>query len=390
MTGRIVLLGATGFTGRRTAEQMVSRGQRPLLVARAPERLEPLAERLGGLETRRADVMEPGALKPLLDRGDVLVSTVGPFNRLGDAAVTAAIDAGAWYFDTCGEAPFIRRVFERYAKPAERAGIGLVPGFGYDYVPGNLAGALALEAAGPQAVRVDTGYFLTGGAPGPKLMTPGTAASLVGCLLEPGFAWRAGALREEPAGSRTRRFPLPTGRSLAMSLGASEHLALPRSYPRLREVNVYLGWFGEKTRLISLAASTFPLLARIRGVKPAFQRLSERLATSSMGPDPIAVDTIRSHIVALAYDKAGRQLAESHLRGPNGYPLTGALLASASAHAAEAGLRATGALGPIEAFGLDELRANCARAGLVEWVHERRPSKSATAVRRTADSDEVR
>ncbi len=41
----------------------------------------------------------------------------------------------------------------------------------------------------------------------------------------------------------------------------------------------------------------------------------------------------------------------------------GALLASASAHAAEAGLHATGALGPINAFRLDELRASCARRG---------------------------
>ncbi|HEX3784140.1 MAG TPA: saccharopine dehydrogenase NADP-binding domain-containing protein [Pseudonocardiaceae bacterium] len=369
MAGRIVLLGATGFTGRLTAAQLVARGQRPLLVARNPDRLAPLAKELGGLDTARVDVTQPGALSSVLSRGDVLISTVGPFTKLGDAAVRAAIEAGAWYFDSCGEAPFIRRVFERYAEPAARAGTALVPGFGYDYVPGNLAGALALEAA-PSAVRVDTGYFVTGGTPGPGLMTPGTAASLVGCLLEPGFAFRDGALRDEPAGSRTHRFPLPTGKSLAMSLGASEHFALPRGYPRLREVNVYLGWFGEATRLISLTARGFPLLARIPGVKPAFRRLSERLATTSIGPDPIAVDTIRSHVVALAYDEAGDQVAESHLRGPNGYPFTAALLAIVSDQVARTGLRARGALGPVEAFGLTELRAFCARAGLVEWVHE--------------------
>ncbi|MGH3548678.1 MAG: saccharopine dehydrogenase family protein [Pseudonocardiaceae bacterium] len=375
MTGRILLLGATGFTGSLTAEQLVRQGERPLLLGRDTARLGDLAERLGDLETRRADVIEPGVLRSVLNRGDVLVSTVGPFNRLGHAAVTAAIDAGAWYFDSCGEAPFIRRVFEHYGAAAERAGTGLVSGFGYDYVPGNLAGALALEAAGPGAVRVDTGYFVTGGKPGPKLMTPGTAASLVGCLLESGFAWRDGVLREEPAGGRTRRFPLPTGRALAMSLGASEHLALPRSYPGLRDVNVFLGWFGETTRPLSMMAAVFPFLARIPGVRPAFRRLSERLAgSSSIGPDPIAVDTIRSHVVGLAYDRSGRQLAESHLRGPNGYSITGALLAWGSARAAHEGLRGTGALGPVEAFGLDELRAACARIGLAEWVRERRRS----------------
>ena len=45
--------------------------------------------------------------------GDVLISTVGPFAKWGDAAVRAAIAAsGAVYLDSTGEPVFIRRVFE--------------------------------------------------------------------------------------------------------------------------------------------------------------------------------------------------------------------------------------------------------------------------------------
>ncbi|WP_433292720.1 hypothetical protein ACQPZQ_05665 [Pseudonocardia sp. CA-142604] len=51
MTARIVLFGATGYTGRRTAQMMVQRGLRPVLAGRDPARLVALAERLGGLET---------------------------------------------------------------------------------------------------------------------------------------------------------------------------------------------------------------------------------------------------------------------------------------------------------------------------------------------------
>ena len=58
----------------------------------------------------------------------------------------------------------MREVFERYGPSAEKAGIGMLTAFGYDWVPGNLAGALALREAGPDAVRVDTGYF-TSAAP---------------------------------------------------------------------------------------------------------------------------------------------------------------------------------------------------------------------------------
>ena len=39
MAGRIVLFGATGYTGRLVAEAMVERGLRPVLAARSAERL---------------------------------------------------------------------------------------------------------------------------------------------------------------------------------------------------------------------------------------------------------------------------------------------------------------------------------------------------------------
>ena len=53
-----------------------------------------------------------------VEPGDVLVSTVGPFAKWGDAAVRAAIAAaGATYLDSTGEPVFIRRVFEELGRP---------------------------------------------------------------------------------------------------------------------------------------------------------------------------------------------------------------------------------------------------------------------------------
>ena len=54
MTARIVLFGATGYTGAPTAEALVARGARPVLAGRDPARLAALADRLGGVETARA------------------------------------------------------------------------------------------------------------------------------------------------------------------------------------------------------------------------------------------------------------------------------------------------------------------------------------------------
>ena len=46
MAGRIVLFGATGYTGRLTAEAMVERGVLPVLAARGRDRLEAMAAEL--------------------------------------------------------------------------------------------------------------------------------------------------------------------------------------------------------------------------------------------------------------------------------------------------------------------------------------------------------
>ena len=110
MPARIVVFGATGYTGRLTAEALVARGARPVLAARSRDRVEALAAELGGVETAVADVGDPGSVRALVERGDVLVATVGPFARFGQPAVQAAVAAGANYLDSTGEGSFIRDV----------------------------------------------------------------------------------------------------------------------------------------------------------------------------------------------------------------------------------------------------------------------------------------
>ena len=86
MPGRIVLFGATGYTGRLVAAAMVERGMKPVLAARSAGPLRELADELApGLETATADVADPPSVRALVEPGDVLVTTVGPFVRWGGA-----------------------------------------------------------------------------------------------------------------------------------------------------------------------------------------------------------------------------------------------------------------------------------------------------------------
>jgi short subunit dehydrogenase-like uncharacterized protein len=362
VTGRIVLFGATGYTGRLTAEAMVVRGERPVLAGRNSERLAGLAGRLGGLETEVADAARPETIRELVEPGDVLVTTVGPFARLGDAAVEAAIDARAAYLDSNGEPSFIRRVFERYGQRAADSGAGLVTAFGYDSVPGNLAATVALRESGEAAARVDIGYFMPGDRRG--WMSGGTQASLAGASLEPAFVWRAGIRTERPA-ARVRSFELEGRRHRAISAGSSEHFALPRLHPHLREVNTYLGYLVRTPRTVQVLSAVGAGAGRVPGVRALAQALARRFARGSTnGPDEKTRAKTGSHIVAITYDATGAELTEVHLSGINGYEFTGRILAWGASRAAAGSLTGAGALGPVDVFGLAELEAGCTEAGM--------------------------
>jgi len=362
---RIVLFGATGYTGDLTARAMVARGTAPVLAARNHARVRAMAEELGGLEWAVADVARPESVHALVERGDVLVSTVGPFTRWGGPAVQAAIAAGAHYLDSTGEGGFIREVFERYGAGAEAAGCGLVTAFGFDWVPGNLAGALALRDAGEAATRLEIGYFSPGA--GASSMSGGTRASAAGVALSPGFGWHGGRLIDERPAKRVRSFAVKPGRTApAVSVASSEHFALPRIHPTLHEVDVFLGWFGPLSQPMHIATAVMEPVLNVRGVRDALQALFGRFVKgSSGGPDAEARAKSRSVVLAEAYGAGDAPLATVRLEGVNGYDLTAGFLAWGAETAAAGGLQGSGALGPVDGFGLDALAAGCAGAGLV-------------------------
>jgi short subunit dehydrogenase-like uncharacterized protein len=360
---RIVLFGATGYTGRLVADALVKHDAKPLLAARNEAAVAKMAGELGGLEHAVADVEKPGTLRELVDGETVLVSTVGPFLRWGSTAVEAAIDAGASYLDSTGEPPFIREVFERREGAATATGAGLVTAFGYDFVPGNLAGALALERAGAKAAAVRVGYFITGGGSVKDAMSGGTAASVAGVMMAPSFAFRDGRLITERSAKRVRTFDVRGKGLTGISIGCSEHLSLPRLYPSLREVDVYLGWFGPASRVMQGVS----MLGEVPGVRGGSDKLVGRFVKGSTGgPGPESRAKSGSLAIAEALDASGNLLERVELRGPNGYTFTGDILAWGALHAAEHGLEGTGALGPAEAFGLRSLESGCAEVGLSE------------------------
>jgi short subunit dehydrogenase-like uncharacterized protein len=362
MSGRIVVFGATGYTGRLAVAALAARGARPLLAGRDRERLERLAAEHGGLDCAVASADDPGALGGLLGPGDVLLTTVGPFTRFGHGPLDAAIGAGAHYVDATGEAAFIRHVFTEAGPRAERAGVALLTAFGFDFVPGNLAGALAARQAGQAATRLDIGYFTAG-----TRASSGTMATAGVLLDQPSHLRRAGELRLLPFARRTRTFHDGDRRRRAALFGGTEPLALPRVAPGLRDVAVWLGALGRYTRAAQAASFLLPVVGRLPPVRARIRARADRLmATTGKGPDEAARARARTVVIAVAAGPGGRRpLATVRLTGRDPYSFTGAMLADAARRLAGGRVAGVGTLGPVEAYGLDELEAACATAGTV-------------------------
>lgn len=364
---KIVLFGATGYTGRLCAAALVRRGLSPVLAARNGQKLAALVRELGvELPTRVATSEDPISVRALLDEGDVLITTVGPFTEHGSTAVHAAIGKRAHYIDSTGEPGFVRRIFTLEHDRALSSATVLLTAFGYDYVPGHLAAALALRSAGDAATRVDIGYYFTGKAVNGPGFSQGTERSSQIAALHPGCEWSGGRLVERYNGVRERDFEVDARVRPAISLASSEHYALPREFPQLREINAYLGWFGKRSHLMSRGARTLALVRKTPFIRKV-PELALRLAPQSQGEGPSAETraNVRSHIVAIAYDDRGKELTRIDLVGANAYDFTASIMAWGAEQVLCGNALGHGARGPVEAFGLHAMQAGCAEAGLV-------------------------
>jgi short subunit dehydrogenase-like uncharacterized protein len=106
-------------------------------------------------------------------------------------------------------------------------------------------------------------------------------------------------------------------------------------------------------------------LLHVPGAQSATRAAINRFVKGSTGgPDADTRRKSATYIVATASDMSGRLLAEVRLIGVNVYDFTAGMLAWGAERAAAGGLQGTGALGPVDGFGLDALEAGAAEAGL--------------------------
>lgn len=360
MTMRIVLLGATGYTGGLVLESLLRRGLAPVLAGRNRDALQALAHS-ADLDYAHADATDQRSVAELCAPGDILITTVGPFERFGHSIARAAVEAGAHYIDSTGEVGFVRNLQQHLHNRAVQANTVMLPAFGYDYVPGILAGTLAAQQAGPAARTVDIGYFATG--PLWRGLSQGTRSTMRDGLSLPSTRWHNHSLVDARTASHVQSFNVRGHRKNAFLVSGTEALYLPAQFPALDNVTIYNGWFPKLSR----PANALSVLATVAARTDIGNTLVETLTRPAIGrpggPDRDERDRTRTHVVAVAADHNG-PMAEVHLEGPSIYNLTGELIAWAAEEMAAGHQCASGVIGPVQAFGLDALQSGCDAIGL--------------------------
>lgn len=336
---RIVVVGATGYTGTLVARRLAA-GEAPfVLTGRSAERLARLARAVGGAATETVDVTEPATLRRLLRAGDVVINCAGPFTELGGAVVEACVRGGAHYLDTTGEQCFMKRVYERWRLDAREAGVAVVNAMAFEYAIGDCAAAVAAEGLARPLRAVDVVYAWRGGV---GSASRGTRRSVLRVLRDGGYAYEDGAWRRQPTGAVRRTVRLPDGRErAAVWFPAGEILTVPRHV----EVRWVRGWAVVGRRLAAL-------VPRVAGLLPPLVRLAAPaaewlLAAAPEGPPEAERRASRFliQVDAVGADGRGRRVA---VEGADAYGLTAAIAVHGAHTLRGAGAARAGVLAPAQ------------------------------------------
>lgn len=209
----VVLYGASGFTGCQTVAYLAAHappGLRWAIAGRDRGRLERARQQLGpranSIDVHVADSSDQPAVDDMVRRTRVLLTTAGPFARVGTPLVDACARYNTHYVDITGEGAWVAELVARYHDRAAATGTRIVPGCGFDSVPSDLGVMLiarhAQEALGSSCVSV-RGYFrMRGGLNG------GTAATALHSASNRVRARYDATLPDDPARRSRRRPPV--------------------------------------------------------------------------------------------------------------------------------------------------------------------------------------
>lgn len=158
----IIVLGATGFTGRLTCRYLLRKAElkgRWGIAGRSQAKLDALKKEIGAdVPTFVADAASLSTVDAVVAQAVCVIACAGPFTHVGMPVVDACMRHGTHYVDSTGEFNYVRQVIEKYHDEAAKKGIAIVPCCGFDCVPADIGNYVVHQEAGEE-LKVVRGYF---------------------------------------------------------------------------------------------------------------------------------------------------------------------------------------------------------------------------------------
>ncbi|HEY0943457.1 MAG TPA: saccharopine dehydrogenase NADP-binding domain-containing protein [Steroidobacter sp.] len=302
-----LLYGANGYTGELIAREAVARGMRPVLAGRSKQQIAKLAAELD-CPSAVFDLEDHTALVSTLTQVAAVLHCAGPFSQTAASMMQGCLATHVHYLDITGEIDVFELAARVHAK-AERSGIVLCPGVGFDVVPTDCVAA-RLKQALPDATHLALGFDSRAG------LSRGTAKTAIEAAAKGSCVRIDGKLVTERLGSRTRRIDFGAGEKLAVSIPWGD-VSTAYYSTGIKNIEVYTATSQRSVDNMRRANLFRPLL-RQRWIRELVKLSAQQRITP---PDRTQRDNNPTHVWGEARNAAG-EVKTARLRTANGYTLT--------------------------------------------------------------------
>ena len=304
-SGRFMIYGSTGKTGRLTAKLARASGYQPVLAGRNRERVEQLAAELE-LQSRVIALGNVEGLRQQLADIDIVVNMAGPFSVTAQPLVSAALSSGTHYLDVSGELA-VFRALHAVDERARATGIMLMPGIGFVVVPSDCLAAHMLE-------RQPRARYLRIGVSRPQSISKGSAETMVELVHENVTICQAGELRHVPVGGLVHMFDFGDGPRLSTAV------SLPDVFTAYHTTGIpNIETYAEATlleRSVYQAGAIFGSALKSAPLQTMLKQQAQALAPASGDRDA------KGRVIVAEVEDPWRGVLRTRLRTPESYEFT--------------------------------------------------------------------
>jgi short subunit dehydrogenase-like uncharacterized protein len=207
---KFLLYGANGYTAQLILKMYQDFGVTPVIAGRSEAKVKALAAQYN-LEYKVFGLDNVAEIEQNIKEFKVVLNCAGPFSSTAKPMVEACLAQKVHYLDITGEIV----VFELCAKlsdRAQKAGIMLMPGVGFDVIPTDCAAAMA-KAKMPDATHLKIAFAGLGGG-----ISHGTSVTMAQGLGEAGARRENGKIIRVPVGQHGFMVPFAKKEIFCMSI----------------------------------------------------------------------------------------------------------------------------------------------------------------------------